>query len=36
MENPIVHDTSVICQLAVESIRNLIEHDTRKKDFSSL
>ena len=34
MENPIVHDTTMICKLAVESIRNLIEHDNRKIDYS--
>ena len=36
MDNPIVHDTTMICKLAVESIRNLIEHDNRKTDYSSL
>ena len=33
MDNPMVHDTTVVCKLAVETIRNLIEHDLRKKDF---
>ena len=35
MDNPIVHDTTMICKLAVESIRNLIEHDNRKTDYST-
>ncbi|MBQ7508065.1 MAG: uridine phosphorylase, partial [Spirochaetales bacterium] len=33
MDNPIVHDTTQICRLAVESVRFLIEHDKRKKDY---
>ena len=31
MDNPIVHDTEKICELAVEAIRVIIEHDKQPK-----